>query len=87
MKLTTVTLLASALFLFGCTQQQDMENPFYSASTLPFEAPDFNQIDNSHYKPAFEKGMEQQLQEIEVIAALESEPTFENTIVAMERER
>jgi peptidyl-dipeptidase Dcp len=84
MKSAILTLFAATLILFGCAQQ-DMENPFYSASTLPLEAPDFDRIENSHFKPAFEKGMEQQLREMEEIAAQESEPTFENTLVAMEQ--
>jgi peptidyl-dipeptidase Dcp len=60
------------------------ENPLYTESTLPFEAPDFDVIENRHFIPAFERGMEEQLTEIDSIATQESEPTFENTIVAME---
>ncbi|MEX0721988.1 MAG: M3 family metallopeptidase [Balneolaceae bacterium] len=59
-------------------------NPFVSPSTLAFEAPDFSKIENQHYRPAFEEGMKQQLQEMDQIAANSEEPTFENTIVAME---
>jgi peptidyl-dipeptidase Dcp len=60
------------------------ENPLYTKSTLPFEAPDFDVIENRHFIPAFERGMEEQLTEIDSIATQEPEPTFENTIVAME---
>jgi peptidyl-dipeptidase Dcp len=60
------------------------ENPLYTESTLPFEAPDFDVIENRHFIPAFERGMEEQLTEIDSIATQEPEPTFENTIVAME---
>ena len=60
------------------------DNPFLTPSTLPFEAPDFNSIDDEHYMPAFVKGMEVQIAEIEAIATNPEDPDFENTIVAME---
>lgn len=60
-------------------------NPFYHASTLPFEAPDFNKIREAHFMPAFLAGMERQLEEVAAIAAQDAPPTFENTIVALER--
>ncbi len=84
-KPATLILFISALWITGCSNDTTMsENPFYSESTLPFEAPDFNTIENRHFMPAFERGMEEQLNEIDSIATQESEPTFENTIVAME---
>jgi len=61
------------------------ENPLLSRSTLPFEAPKFDSITNAHYMPAFETGIQQQLAEIEKIADQSEPPTFENTLVAMER--
>ncbi|HET7610252.1 MAG TPA: M3 family metallopeptidase, partial [Rhodanobacteraceae bacterium] len=60
-------------------------NPFYKPSTLPFGAPDFSKIHDSDYAPAMEKGMALQKQEIEKIANNPEPPTFENTIVAMEK--
>jgi peptidyl-dipeptidase Dcp len=60
-------------------------NPFYAASTLPFQAPPFDKIHESDYQPAIEAGMAQQLAEIDAIANRTAAPTFENTIVAMER--
>ena len=80
-------LLLSALFMMtACTDTGRItENPFYTPSDLPFEAPDFNRIDESHFRGAFIDGMEFELQEIEEIASNPEEPTFENTIVAMER--
>ena len=47
--------------------------------------PPFDRIEDAHYQPAFEQGMAEQLAEIEAIAAQSDPPTFENTIVAMER--
>ena len=63
----------------------DENNPFYAPSTLPFEAPDFDAISDEHYKPALVAGMEREMGEIEAIATNPEPPTFENTIVAMER--
>jgi peptidyl-dipeptidase Dcp len=60
-------------------------NPFATASTLPFQAPPFDKIRASDYQPAIEEGMRQQIGEIETIANQTSEPTFDNTIVPMER--
>lgn len=60
-------------------------NPLFAPSTLPFEAPHFDEVKVSHFRPAFEEGMRQQMIEIEAIAQQESIPTFENTIIAMEK--
>jgi peptidyl-dipeptidase Dcp len=60
-------------------------NPFYAPSTLPFQAPPFDKIKDADYQPAIEAGMAQELTEIEAIANNPAPPTFENTIVAMEK--
>src|SRR5271170_5588822 len=60
-------------------------NPFYAASTLPFQAPPFDRIKDSDYQPAIEAGMAEQLKEMRAIADNPAAPTFENTIVAMEK--
>lgn len=60
-------------------------NPFFSPSPLPFQYPQFDKIRDSDYAPAFEKGMADNRVEIEAIANSKAEPTFENTIVALER--
>ncbi len=60
-------------------------NPFYMPSTLPFQAPPFDQIKDSDYQPAIEAGMTEKLKEVRVIADDPAAPTFENTIVAMEK--
>ena len=60
-------------------------NPFAVASTLPYHAPRFDQIKDSDYKPAFEQGMKEQLAEMAAIAGNSAAPTFDNTIVAMEK--
>jgi peptidyl-dipeptidase Dcp len=60
-------------------------NPFYAPSTLPFHAPPFDKIKDSDYQPAIEAGMAEQLKEMRAIADNPAAPTFENTIVAMEK--
>jgi peptidyl-dipeptidase Dcp len=60
-------------------------NPFYAPSALPFRAPPFDKIKDGDYQPAIEAGMVEQLREIRAIADNPAAPTFENTIVAMEK--
>ena len=60
-------------------------NPFYAPSTLPFHAPPFDKIRDSDYQPAIEAGMAEELKEMREIADNPAAPTFENTIVAMEK--
>jgi peptidyl-dipeptidase Dcp len=60
-------------------------NPFYAASTLPFQVPPFDKITNAHYQPAIEAGMKQQLTEVDAIANQSAPPTFDNTIIPLER--
>ena len=60
-------------------------NPFFVASPLPYHAPRFDLIRNEHYQAALEEGMRQQLAEVDSIAKQTTAPTFENTIVAMEK--
>ncbi|MFF4382944.1 M3 family metallopeptidase [Kitasatospora sp. NPDC001547] len=61
------------------------ENPFFQASPLVYELPPFAEIREEHYLPAYERGMAEQLAEIAAITADRSLPTFENTLVALER--
>jgi peptidyl-dipeptidase Dcp len=60
-------------------------NPFFSPSTLPYGLPPFAEIREEHYLPAFRRGMTEQLAEVAAVAASEDPPTYENTIVALER--
>jgi peptidyl-dipeptidase Dcp len=60
-------------------------NPFYARSPLPYQYPAFDKIRDADYMPAFEEGMKQQLAEMDAIANDKAAPTFENTIVAMEK--
>src|SRR2546427_4602358 len=60
-------------------------NPFYAPSTLPFQAPPFDKIKDGDYQPAIEAGMAQQREEVRGIAENPDPPTFENTLVALEK--
>jgi len=60
-------------------------NPFFSPSTLPYQLPPFADIRDEHYRPAFDRGFEEQLAEVAAITASTAAPTFENTVIPLER--
>lgn len=76
---------AMSCMVCACGQQAaDTDNPFLTEFETPYGTPDFNRIKVEHYEPAFLKGIEQQNQEIKAIVENPEEPTFENTIVALD---
>ena len=77
-----IIIAGAALALF--TSCNNMGNPFLRESSLPFGAPEFDKIKTEHYLPAFEAGVAEGKAEIDAIVANQEEPTFENTIEAME---
>jgi peptidyl-dipeptidase Dcp len=60
-------------------------NPFAVESTLPLQYPHFDRIRDEHFAPAFDAGMAEQLAEVRAIADNREAPTFENTIVPLEK--
>src|SRR5436190_4069228 len=60
-------------------------NPLLTESSLPYHVPPFDRIKDEHFAPAMEKGMREELKEVEVVANNSEKPTLENTIVALER--
>jgi peptidyl-dipeptidase Dcp len=76
-------LQSNAAVLSGA--QFGPSNPFYAPSTLPLQAPPFDKIKDSDYQPAIEAGMAQQREEVRAIAENPDPPTFENTLVALEK--
>jgi peptidyl-dipeptidase Dcp len=60
-------------------------NPLLTPSPLPYELPPFELIKDEHFVPAFEAGMAEELREVEAITANPAAPSFDNTIVALER--
>ena len=82
MKKTAIIIF---LFIFNsCTEEKTM-NPFLTEYDTPYQIPPFEKIEDKHYLPAFMKGMEKQIEEVNAIANNKETPTFENTIVEMER--
>ena len=83
-KLSTLILLA--FFSFGCSNSMEKSmNPFFTDYDAPYQIPPFDEVKEDHYMPAFEKGMKEQLEEIDQIANNPEQPTFENTLVELER--
>ncbi|MGZ5199615.1 MAG: dipeptidyl carboxypeptidase II, partial [Telluria sp.] len=83
-----IAAVAMAAVQFAHAEPASMlpaSNPFAKQSTLPLHYPAFDKIKNEDYAPAFKEGMRIQAAEIEAIANNKAAPTFENTIVAMER--
>jgi peptidyl-dipeptidase Dcp len=75
-------LMATSVAVQG---QLAASNPFAKASTLPYQAPMFDKIHDADYEPAIEAGLVAQRAEFEAIANSRQAPTFENTLVAIER--
>lgn len=65
-------------------KKQSASNPFFTEWTTPYGIPPFDQIKNEHFMPAIEQGMQQHLEEIDVIVNNQEAPTFSNTIEAMD---
>ena len=78
-------MVSTAITALAANDEFGPTNPFYAASPLPFQAPPFDKIKDSDYQPAIEAGMAQQRAEVRAIADNPAPPTFENTIVAMEK--
>lgn len=71
--------------LGACGQQKaTTDNPFLTEFNTPYGTPPFDKIKVEHYEPAFLAGIEQQNKEIKAIVENTAEPTFENTIVALD---
>lgn len=62
-----------------------LTNPFLHHSTLPYQAPQFDQIEDCHYRPAFDEGVKQKRAEIAAIVQNQQTPDFTNTLLALEQ--
>ncbi|HEX4442364.1 MAG TPA: M3 family metallopeptidase [Galbitalea sp.] len=62
-----------------------MTNPFFSPSKLPYGLPPFAEITDAHYRPAFDQGFEEHLAEITAVADNPDAPTFDNTLIPLEK--
>lgn len=79
--LTIMTLAATACQQGGSSE----ENPLLTTPATPYGAPQFDKIKTEHYEPAFDVALAEARADIEAIARNPEPPTFDNTIVALER--
>ena len=97
-RISSLPLIAILIFLGSCDNNNSNDstslkttsvfptsNPFYNESTLAFQAIPFDRITNEDFNPAFNKGMNEQIEEINKIANSTEPPTFNNTLVQMEK--
>ena len=77
----TFFLSAIAMTLLACNPS----NPLLEAPETPYGVPAFDQVKIEHYMPAFEAAIAEQKAEIDAIVTNQAEPTFDNTIVALDR--
>lgn len=93
-KVSYLPMLAFLAVFGACNNKKEAEesigsfspaNPFFKVSELAFHAPAFDKIKNGDFKPALEEGMKQQMDEIGKIAEQADAPSFENTILAIEK--
>lgn len=61
------------------------ENPLLQQWSAPFGAPPFEEIAPDHFRPAFDEAIARHREEVDAIAREPAEPTFDNTILALER--
>lgn len=97
MKTPLALMIASALALAACQKPAETAeaapsaeapaaaNPFFAVSTLQDQTPNFSAIKDSDFAPAFVEGMAQHTAEVRAIADSSEAPTFENTVVALEK--
>lgn len=81
-KVLIVMILTSLGVVSGCG---DSTNPFFTHWDTPFQVPPFDQIETEHFEPAFTQGMQAQAREIQDIVQLKAEPSFGNTVEALDR--
>ncbi len=82
MKKQIFCLILCSVSLWNCSKPE--RNPFFDEYLTPFQTPPFNLIKEEHFLPAFQEGMRQQQMEVQAIVNNPAEPTFANTIEALE---
>ena len=90
MKKLLILVFALGMVMNSCQNQKkenstSMENPFFKEWTTPFGVPPFEEIKVEHYIPAIKEGIKQNEAEIDAIVASTEKPTFENTILALDK--
>ena len=88
-QLTSVAAVAltsiAALTMTSCSNKTEHVNPFIAGYDTPYEIPPFESIQYTDYLPAFEAGIKEAQADIDAIVANPETPTFENTIIALDR--
>ena len=78
-------MVMATVLMVGCGKKQQLaDNPFMKEWDTPYGVPPFDEIKTEHYLPAMEEGMRQQTEAIDAIVNNTEDPTFENTILALE---
>lgn len=88
MKKRLLLVLFVLMIVFSCSAEKtavEVQNPFFAEFDTPFGVPPFDKIKVEHYLPAFEKAIASHKEEIDAIINNPEEPTFENTLVALDR--
>jgi peptidyl-dipeptidase Dcp len=78
-------LIAACAHVAKAQTPASRENPLFQPSALPYQLPPFDKITDADFKPAYEAGMAEQRKEVDAIAHDPAAPTFDNTILALER--
>src|SRR6059058_5637250 len=81
----TACALLNAAQITAVSAAAPVDNPLLKESALPYHYPPFDKIKDAHFVPAIEAGMREQLKEVDLVANNSEIPTFENTVVALER--
>jgi len=87
MKKSFIFVLFTGIIISACTMESKKQviNPLLLTYETPFQVPPFDMVDNAHYLPAVEEGIDRQKKEVEEIVNSTEEPAFDNTIEALEK--
>jgi peptidyl-dipeptidase Dcp len=90
MKKFLILVFVSGMAFYSCQNPKkvsdtNMENPFFTVWNTPYGVPPFEQIREEHFLPAIKEGIQQREAEVEAIVTNTAEPTFENTILALDK--
>lgn len=90
MKKILIGTIVLGIAVLSCQNQKkesetNMENPFFKEWTTPYGVPPFDEIKEEHYLPAVEEGIRKHETEVNAIVEDKSEPTFDNTILALDK--
>jgi peptidyl-dipeptidase Dcp len=79
-----VVVVCALVALSGCGSKAPVDNPFFTEWTTPFGVAPFDEIQEEHFLPAFERAIAEQRAEVEAVAQNQEPPTFDNTLAALD---